>query len=134
MNIANPKVVITEDDPDLLEALVREFRDSQFDVFTARNGVEGVSRVLQVRPQLIMLDLLMPEMNGHEMMQELISHHAWVKEIPILVTTNYSVSDGNAQDWMKQVRMAYVLKSDMGLAAIVEQAKKLLQPVSEEVY
>lgn len=134
MELPHPKVVITEDDTDLLEALVRGFREAGFDVFAAKNGVEGVSRVSQARPQLIVLDLLMPQMNGHEMMQELITHHEWVKEVPVLVTTNYSATDSGSQAWMKEVQMAYVLKSDMGLAALVEQAKKLLQPNSQEVY
>lgn len=129
-----PKAVITEDDADLLEALVREFRASGFDVFTAKNGEEGMSRVLQVRPQLIVLDLLMPHMDGHEMMRELIARHSWVREIPVLITTNYVSGEDEPQEWMKQVPAEYVLKSDTGLAAIVEQAKKLLQPASKEVY
>lgn len=129
-----PKAVITEDDADLLEALVREFRSQGFDVFTAKNGEEGMSRVLQVRPQLIVLDLLMPHMDGHEMMRQLIAHHGWVKEIPVLITTNYVSGEETIQEWMKQVPAEYVLKSDTGLAAIVEQAKKLLQPAPKEVY
>src|SRR5688572_15907108 len=132
MMSTHPKVVITEDDPDLLEALVREFRSAALDVFTAKNGVEGVSRVLQVRPQLIVLDLLMPEMNGHEMMQELIAHHEWVKKIPVLVMTNYGADDGEPQAWLSQVPVTYLLKSNTGLAAVVEQAKKLLQPATQE--
>ncbi len=129
-----PKVVITEDDTDLLEALVREFRASEFDVFTAKNGAEGVARVLQVRPQLILLDLLMPHMNGHEMMQELLARHDWVRQIPVLIMTNYAAGGEGTQDWMKHVSAEYVLKANTGLAAIVRQAKELLQSVPQEVY
>lgn len=131
---SRPRVVIAEDDTDLLEALVREFRSSGFDVFTARNGMEGFSRVLQARPDLIVLDLLMPERNGHEMMQDLLARHEWVRKIPVLITTNYGAGDSPPQDWVRRMAVAHVLKADVGLAGIVEQAKKLLHLVSEEVY
>ncbi|MEK7556555.1 MAG: response regulator [Patescibacteria group bacterium] len=132
--MAHARVVITEDDPDLLEALVREFRAQDFEVFTARNGVEGVSRVLQVRPNVIVLDLLMPEMNGHEMMRELTTHHHWIRNVPVLIMTNYAAGEEQSQEWMKKVPVAYMLKADAGLAAIVEAAKELLLRVEKEVY
>lgn len=134
MNVSHPKVVIAEDDSDLLEALVREFRAAGFDVFTARNGVEGVSRVAQVRPHLIVLDVVMPERNGHEMMENLLSAYDWVQKIPVLVTTNYGAGETPTPGWMNQVSVTHVLKANVRLQEIVEEAKKLLQPAPKEVY
>lgn len=129
-----PKVVIVEDDPDLLEALLRQFRTEGFDVFSARNGREGVSRVLQVRPDLIILDLLMPEMNGHEMMKELTLHHAWVHTVPAIVLTNYAADEMKGGDWVRAVPTAYLVKSETPLDEILAEAKQLLMKVQREVY
>lgn len=128
------KVVVVEDDPDLLEALVRQFRSDGFDVFSGRNGREGVSRVLQVRPDLIVLDLLMPEMNGHEMMRELLRNREWVREIPVVVLTNYAPIDQKVEGWLQRMSTAYVIKSEMGLDEIVGRAKELLLQVKNGVY
>lgn len=126
-----PKIVIVEDDPDLLEALVREFRAEHFDVFSGRNGTEGVSRVLQVRPDVILLDLLMPEKNGHEMMKELIAHHAWVRKIPVVILTNYGTGDEPSETWPSEMSVSYMIKSETDLEVIVEAVKNLLLPARE---
>lgn len=132
--MAQPKVVIVEDDPDLLDALLRQFRGDGFDVFSARNGREGVSRVLQVRPDLIVLDLLMPEMNGHEMMKELTLHHAWIREVPVIIITNYAAGEMQDAEWTRHVPVSYMVKSETPLGAILAQAKRLLLQIEKEVY
>lgn len=122
-----PRVVVVEDDTDLRDALVRQFRTEKWDVYIARNGREGVSRVLQVRPDLIVVDLLMPEMNGGEMMAELVQHHAWVRTIPILVLTNYGLGDKPAEAWTNMVALTYLIKSEWRLQDVVAKAKTLLR-------
>lgn len=121
------QVVIIEDDPDLLAALVRQFRQAGFGVFSARDGHEGLSRVLQVRPDLIVLDLIMPHMHGQEMLAKLYAEHAWTRRIPVLVLTNY--------DWREGIlhgvaaaggAITYMVKSNYALMEIVERAKKLV--------
>lgn len=126
MNMTESRVVIVEDDPDLLEALVRQFREEGFNVFIAHNGREGVSRVVQVRPDVILLDLLMPEMDGHEMMQTLLAEHDWVREIPVLVMTNYGFGDKPIEDWAKKMRIEYMVKSEWRLQDIVEKVEHVL--------
>lgn len=128
-----PRVVVVEDDDDLREALVRQFRGEGWEVYTAHNGREGVSRVLQARPDLIVLDLLMPEMTGGEMMAELIQHHSWVAPLPVLVLTNYTLGDAPAEAWTKQANVTYMIKSDWALTEVVAKVKSLLRPVLEEV-
>lgn len=120
------KIVVVEDDPDLREALVRQFRAEQFDVFAAHNGRDGASRVLQVRPSLIVLDLLMPDVDGHEMMQELIKQHPWVRQVPVLVVTNYGFGDKPIEDWAEYMKLEYLIKSECSLEDIVDKAKSLL--------
>lgn len=121
------QAVIVEDDPDLREALVREFRTAGFNVFPAHDGQEGVSRVLQVKPDIIVLDILMPLMNGHQMMRELLEHHAWVRALPVLIITNYGSGEEVAAEWMEKMKVSYIMKSETSLAEIVARAKSLLQ-------
>ena len=120
------KVVIIEDDPDLREALVRQLRDEDFEVFSAKDGQDGLRRVTQVKPDLIMLDLLMPEMDGHAMMQELLDRHEWVRQIPVLVLTNYGFGDKPIEDWAEQVQMSFVVKSDLSLKEIANKVEEMV--------
>lgn len=121
------QAVIVEDDPDLREALVREFRAAGFSVFPAHDGQEGVSRVLQVKPDIIVLDILMPLVNGHQMMQELTAHHAWVRKLPVLIITNYGSGEELEAEWMGRMNVSCLMKSETSLEEIVAQAKSLLQ-------
>lgn len=121
------QVVIIEDDPDLLAALVWQFREAGLAVFAAHDGQEGMSRVLQVRPDLIVLDLIMPQMHGQEMLAKLYAEHVWTQRIPVLVLTNYDLREGVVNVAGTGTRITYMIKSNYALADIVERAKNLVE-------
>ncbi len=61
------KILLIDDEPDILEFLSYNFRKNQFNVIIANNGIEGVEKAHQEIPDVIISDILMPEMNGIEM-------------------------------------------------------------------
>ena len=81
------QVLIVEDDPTTRDVLSRSLVKTGWDVAEAGNGRQALERVQQHEPALILLDLMMPEMNGFEFITELREHEAW-RHIPVVVLTS----------------------------------------------
>lgn len=80
------KILIVDDDPDFVEAVTMILRPKKFEVVTAYNGKEGLEKVKTERPDLIVLDVMMPEKDGYSVCKELKSDPKW-NHIPILLLT-----------------------------------------------
>ena len=65
------KILLVDDEPDILEFLGYNLRKEGYEVYTARNGREGVASALEILPHLIILDVMMPEMDGIEACAEI---------------------------------------------------------------
>ena len=80
------KILIVDDDPDFVEAVTMILRPKKFEVVTAYNGKEGLEKVKAERPDLIVLDVMMPEKDGYAVCKELKSDPQWSR-IPVLLLT-----------------------------------------------
>ncbi len=80
------KTLIIEDHPDLLNILRRQLKRLGFAVVSAKHGKEGVERALEEKPDLILMDIMMPGMDGLEATR-LIRANPETRDIPILATT-----------------------------------------------
>lgn len=77
------KVLVVDDEPEILELLQYNFNKKGLEVAIARNGQEGLEMIQQDPPQIIVLDIMMPVMNGIEMCRQLRQHEQF-RNIPIL--------------------------------------------------
>src|SRR5579859_5195072 len=66
-------VLVVDDEPDIVEFLTTVLRDEGYATEAARDGLEALSKLKQARPSLIILDLMMPQMNGFEVLDALRS-------------------------------------------------------------
>jgi two-component system alkaline phosphatase synthesis response regulator PhoP len=66
MNTESFKILLVDDEPDILEFMEYNLRKEGYQVFTAKNGMEAVEKAKELRPHLIILDIMMPEMDGIE--------------------------------------------------------------------
>ena len=80
------KILIVDDDSDFVEAVTLILNPKEFEVVTACNGREGLKKVKTERPDLIVLDVMMPEKDGYTVCRELKSDPQW-NHIPILLLT-----------------------------------------------
>lgn len=83
------KILIVEDEQFLLEVLSDTLVAEGYQVFPAKDGVEGLKLASRVKPDLILLDVVMPKMNGLTMLKK-VRACVWGKKIPVIVLTNVS--------------------------------------------
>ena len=83
------KILVVDDDPDILDAVTMILESQGYEVVSAHDGVEGLATLKAEKPDLMILDLLMPKMDGFAVCKEL-QDPRWAKyrEIPILVLTS----------------------------------------------
>lgn len=91
-SIVVPRVLVVEDDPDNRDALATVLRDNAFDVECARDGAEGLRVARAWGPDLVLLDVVMPVMNGFEFLERTASDSRLART-PVVVMTGFS-SDG----------------------------------------
>jgi DNA-binding response OmpR family regulator len=83
------KILVVDDDPDILEAISMILESQGYYVFTARDGEEGLAKLKAEKPELLILDLLMPKMDGFAVCKELKDPRwAKYKDMPILILTS----------------------------------------------
>ena len=80
------KILLVDDDPDFLEAVSLILKPKKFDVVTAYDGIEGLKKAKSEKPDLIVLDVMMPEKDGYVVCKELKSNPQ-MSHIPVLLLT-----------------------------------------------
>ena len=100
------KILVVEDEEILLDLLRRKLTKEGYEVLIARDGQEGLKAMTQQRPDLILLDIIMPKMGGFEVMEEM-GKDPKLKEIPIIVISNSGqpveldkAKELGAKDWL----------------------------------
>jgi len=83
------KILVVDDDPDIIKATKRVLEARNYQVITALNGEECLERIREERPDLIIMDLLMPKLDGFGVCRELRenSEYAEYSDTPILIAT-----------------------------------------------
>ena len=97
-------ILVVDDDPDILEALAEILDAEGFEVDRARNGKEALERLRAHKPDLILLDLMMPVMDGSEFAQQMKGHPEFA-EVPVIVLSadrgvSGKASEMGARGWL----------------------------------
>lgn len=118
------KIAIIEDDAVISQMYRMKFEAEGYEVQMAANGRLGVELVEKMRPDIILLDLRMPEMDGANALKN-IRKHNWGKDIPVLILTNVGEEEAPAE--LKSLNvLSYIVKADLTPSQVVEQVKKAL--------
>ena len=116
------KVLVVEDDTLLRDMLRTGLSEADFAVLEAKDGREGLAVAEAEHPSLILLDLLMPEMDGHEVAERL-RKTSWGKEIPIIVLSNVDDPKHIAKAVENGI-FQYFVKSNTPIDRIVAKVKE----------
>lgn len=119
-----PRIAIIEDDQTISQMYRFKFEAEGFKVETAENGKLGLQLAEDLKPDIILLDLMMPEMNGDEMLTKLRAT-AWGKSIKVIILTN--MGEQEIPDAIRDLGVeAVILKADMTPRQVAELVKKHL--------
>jgi CheY-like chemotaxis protein len=118
-------ILIVEDDEVLMRALYLLFHEGAYTIASAGDGESALKMTERLKPDLVLLDLLMPKMNGFDYLKS-IKSNSTLKNTPVIVLSNL----GDKEDIEKAKNLGaedYFIKSDTDLAALFEKVKKRLE-------
>lgn len=123
--IASPKaksILLVDDDRFITVAYKEGLGHAGFQVLIARDGIEALEVLKSFTPSIILLDLIMPKMNGFEFLDKIKSDNKF-NNIPIIVLTN--LSQQSDEDEARAHNIAnYLVKADTSLSALIESIQK----------
>jgi CheY-like chemotaxis protein len=114
------KILVVDDEPDVVEFLRNLLEDNGYDVGTAGDGVEAMRSVADDRPDLILLDLQMPEETGTGFYRKLRNRKE-LRDIPVIVVSGLAGRD------VAVSKSVVVIDKPPGEEALLEEVRKLLQ-------
>lgn len=121
------KIAIIEDDAVISQMYRMKFEADGFDVGVAGNGQDGVQLVKEFQPDLILLDMQMPVMDGSEAL-EAIRKEDWGKTVPVIVLTN--LGEEEAPKNLRSLGIhSYIVKADLTPRQVAERVKAALNLV-----
>src|SRR3989344_833736 len=128
--LKNKKILVieeVEDDISLRNVLHDKFSLEGFSVLEAKDGEEGLATALREHPDIILLDIVMPKMDGLTMMKKLREANEWGKNVPIILLTNLDASDDKINQAIADNEPAYYLvKSNYTIEDLVEKIRERL--------
>jgi len=118
------KVLIIEDDAFFRELISKKVTESGFEFMSAVNGEDGVKKVEKDKPDLILLDLLLPNMDGFEVLSR-IRQESGSSDTPVIILSNLDRKE-DIDKGLKVGANDYLIKSQIDIDEIVEKIKKYI--------
>ena len=123
----NKRILVVDDEEAILKAISDALSNQGFTAIPAKNGEDGLQIAIKQHPDLILLDILMPKMDGMIMMQKLRADE-WGKTVPVIILTNVNPNSSSVINSVLRNEPAYYLmKSDVKLEGIVNKIKEVLK-------
>ena len=119
-----PKVLVVDDDQALLEMYSMRLKEEAFEVIVARNGEEALARAVDSKPDVILLDVMMPKVNGFDVL-DILKSTPETKHIPVLILT-VLIQDADRERGLKAGAEDYLVKSETMPGQVIEKVKQVL--------
>jgi len=121
-----PSILIVEDESALLNVLLDKFSREGFLVYTACDGREGLAKALKHKPDVLVLDIVMPSMDGITLLKKL-REDKWGNTVPVLILSNLSEPEHDEEFPNSDPNVQYLIKSNWGLDDVVKKVKQALK-------
>jgi len=127
-NSSLKKILVVEDEKALRDIMAETLRQNDFQPIEAHNGVEGFETALKEHPDLILLDRLMPQMDGVTMLGNLRESGDWGKHVPVIILSNVSLAEEKDVDKISKLEPSYYLvKADWPLSDVIANIREVLR-------
>ena len=124
------KILIVEDDPLISRLYEKIFTFEKYEVSLAPDGQEGLDKARLEKPTLILLDIMMPKMNGLQVLERLKADPE-TKKIPVVILTNLA-GEKDAETALTKGAVKYIVKSEHDPKQITDMVKEILKGYSRE--
>ena len=122
------KIAIIEDDATINQMYRMKFEAAGFSVATASDGESGVKMAEKFKPNIILLDLQMPHMNGAEAL-EIIRKSSWGSKTPVIILTN--LGEEEAPKTLRALGIhSYIVKAELTPSQVVARVQAALEPTA----
>lgn len=118
------KILVVEDETELLEVIVSQLKKMDFEVVAAHDGMEGLDAALREHPDLILLDIVMPKMDGMTMLAKL-RRDSWGRNAKVVLLTNLGDTEKVAEA-VKHGTYDYLVKADWNINDVVKLVNERL--------
>ncbi len=125
------KILLIEDDPFLGEMYTDKFAQSGFKIDVATDGKEGMNKIKKSRPDLILLDVVLPKMDGFEILKEL-KKDSKLEKIPVVLLTNLGQKN-EIEKGMSLGAEEYIIKAHFTPTAVVVKVKEVLDKLDKKI-
>lgn len=125
-----PQILLIEDDPLMSELYERVFKDAGYEVILAVDGSDGFHKAKEQLPTIILLDIIMPKMDGIQAL-ELLKSNPSTSLIPVIILTNVSTPLERDRA-MSLGAIDYVVKSNIDPKNLVEMIKKVIETTTPQ--
>lgn len=122
-SVKNIKVLIVEDDKDICDLYSTAFMREGFKVYTSKEGRSAIQKYENKDPDIILLDIMMPNVDGYQVLKEVRKKHN--KYVPVIMLTNLDMSHFTKHESVDHVD-AYLIKSNYTPSEVVKKAKEVL--------
>lgn len=119
------KILLVDDDPLLVRMYQKKLENDGYIVATADDGETALAKVLEFKPDLILLDIMMPKINGLQVLSKL-KENKDTQRIPVILLTNVGGSSEDTDRGLELGAVAYLVKASNNPKAVVEKVKEIL--------
>lgn len=119
------KILVIEDDKFLRELITKRLKEEGFPTFEAADGDEGIKKIKNEKPDLVLLDLILPSADGFEVLSK-IKEDPYIGEVYIIVLSNLGQKD-DIERCMQLGAKDYMIKAHFTPAEIVEKVRSALK-------
>jgi two-component system, OmpR family, phosphate regulon response regulator PhoB len=120
-----PKILVVEDETFLVKIYSIKLKKEGFDVHIAMDGEEAVKMAAEVNPDLILLDLILPKLNGFEALEKIRAQEA-TKKTPVIVLSNLGHDDDQKRGVALGVT-AYLIKANSSIQDVIQKIRDVLE-------
>lgn len=118
------KILLIEDDSFLLSMYTTKFELENFEVVASEDGEKGIKMAAKEKPDIILLDIILPKKDGFEVLKEIKSNEE-LKNIPVILLTNLS-QKSDIDKGLNLGAVDYLIKAHFMPSEVVEKIKKIL--------
>jgi len=124
------KILLVEDDPLMIRMYQRKLSSDGYNVDLAVNGEEGLVKIRSFRPDLVLLDIMMPKLNGLQVLERVKSDPT-IAAIPVVILTNLGGSQQDIERGLELGAVAYLVKSAYRPDEVIAKVKEVLAGYTE---